>query len=112
MNPSMVWEGAFYVTHPECGTWQLRMELQSHEPGNALYVNGHLVGYLPLKDYVYSWYATVIDVPSDFLEAGCNQLTIRAGVVAPEFQRPGFLWDDLLFRGIFLERTSCGCSQH
>ena len=94
------------MRYPERTSWQLRIELQSHEPGNALYLNGHFLGYLPLKDYVYSWYSTTFDVPSHFLQQGYNQLTIQAGEVAPQLQRPGFIWDEVLFRGIYLERTS------
>jgi len=82
------------------------MELQSHEPSNALYLNGHFLRYLPVKDYVYSWYSATFDVPSHFLRQGYNQLTIQAGEVAPQLQRPGFIWDEVLFRGICLERTS------
>ena len=102
----MTWEGGFYVQSPEQGPWQLRLELQSHEPNNALFLNGHFLGHLPMKDYVYSWFSATFDVPSHILRQGYNQLTIQAGGVAPQLQRPGFIWDEVLFRGIYLERTS------
>jgi hypothetical protein len=82
------------------------MEVQSHEPTNAVYLNGRLVGHLPVKDYVYSWYAATFDVPDAFLQPGYNELRIQAGALAPQLQGPGFMWDDVLFRAICLERTS------
>ena len=82
------------------------MELQCHEPDNAVYLNGHFLGYLPVKDYVYSWFSETLDVPSAFLEQGYNQLSIHAGALAPQHQQPGFMWDDVLFRAIFLQRAS------
>jgi hypothetical protein len=82
------------------------MDVQSHEPSNAVYLNGHLLGHLPVKDYVYSWFATTFGVPSTFLKEGYNELRIQAGALAPQLQGPGFMWDDVLFRAIYLERTS------
>ena len=99
----MRWESGGYLKRPVEGTWRLHLEMQSHEPTNAVYLNGRLVGYLPVKDYVYSWYAAILEVPSAWLHPGYNELTIRAGPVAPQLQRPGFVWDDVLFRGIRLE---------
>ena len=80
------------------------MELQSHEPTNVVFLNGHFLGYLPMKDWTYSWVSTSFVVSSHLLRPGYNELTIQAGYVAPQFQDLGFTWDDLLFRGIFLER--------
>jgi hypothetical protein len=97
------WESGGYLERPVEGTWRLHLEMQSHEPTNAVYLNGRLVGYLPVKDYVYSWYAAILEIPSAWLRPGYNELTIRAGPVAPQLQRPGFVWDDVLFRGICLE---------
>jgi hypothetical protein len=97
------WESGGYLDRPVEGTWTLHLEMQSHEPANAVYLNGRLVGYLPVKDYVYSWYAAILEVPAAWLHPGYNELTIQAGPVAPQLQRPGFVWDEVLFRGIRLE---------
>jgi hypothetical protein len=97
------WESGGYLDRPVEGTWTLHLEMQSHEPTNAVYLNGRLLGYLPVKDYVYSWYTAILDVPSAWLQPGYNELTILAGTVPPQLQRPGFVWDEVLFRGIYLE---------
>ena len=81
------------------------MELQSHEPSNAVYLNDHFLGYLPMKDWAYSWVSTSFSVPFQFLRPGYNELTIEAGYVAPQLQGLGFSWDDVLFRGAFLDRA-------
>lgn len=85
---------------------QLRLEFQSHEPVNAVFLNGRFLGYLPVKDWTYSWVSTKFFVPDDVLQLGYNQLTIRAGHVAPQLQGLGFVWDEVLFRGICLEHVS------
>ncbi len=82
------------------------MELQSHEPTNAVSLNGHFLGYLPMKDWSYSWVSTSFSVPSDLLQSGYNELTIQAGHVAPKLQGFGFIWDEVLFRGVSLEPAS------
>ena len=82
------------------------MELQSHEPTNAVFLNGHFLGYLPIKDWTYSWVSTSFSVPCQFLRVGYNELTIQAGHVAPQLQGMGFTWDDVLFRGVFLDRST------
>ena len=81
------------------------MEFQSHEPTNAVYLNGHWLGYLPMKDWTYSWVSASFLVPSHFLEPGYNELRVEAGYVAPQLQDLGFTWDDVLFRNVFLERA-------
>ena len=86
------------------------MELQSHEPTNAVYLNNHFLGYLPMKDWVYSWVSTSFSVPNHLLRPGYNALTVQAGYVAPQLQGLGFTWDDVLFRGISLERVTLGSS--
>jgi hypothetical protein len=97
------WAGGGYLKRPVEGTWTLHLEMQSHEPANAVYLNGHLLGYLPVKDYVYSWYTAILDVPSVWLQPGYNEITILAGTLPPQLQRPGFVWDEVLFRSIRLE---------
>jgi hypothetical protein len=79
------------------------MELQSHEPGNVVFLNGHFLGYLPVKDWVYSWVSASFSVPSEFLQPGYNELAVQAGYVAPQLQSTGFTWDDVLVRDILLE---------
>ena len=81
----------------------MRLEFQSHEPVNGVFLNGHFLGYLPVKDWTYSWVSATYPVPSHYLQRGYNQLTIRAGHVAPKLQGSGFVWDEVLFRNIRLE---------
>jgi hypothetical protein len=81
------------------------MELQSHEPSNAVFLNDHFLGYLPMKDWAYSWVSASFAVPSRFLRPGYNELTVQAGYVVPQLQAQGFTWDDVLFRDIFLEHA-------
>ena len=82
------------------------MEMQSHEPTNAVFLNGHFLGYLPMKDWSYSWVSTTFSVPGYFLQPGYNELTVQAGYVAPKLQGSGFIWDEVLFRSVCLERAS------
>ena len=100
----MIWQGGFYVRHPERGPWQLHLELQSHEPTSAVFLNGHFLGYLPVKDLTYSWVSAILPVPENYLRQGYNELMIRSGHTAPQLQSPVFTWDDVLLRGVFLER--------
>ncbi len=101
----MIWQGGFYVRHPAQGPWQLHLELQSHEPTNAVFLNGHFLGYLPVKDWTYSWLSASFPVPDYLLQERYNELTIRSGHTAPQLQSPVFTWDDVLLRGVFLERV-------
>jgi hypothetical protein len=55
---------------------QLRLEFQSHEPTNAVFLNGHFLGYLPVKDWTYSWVSTKFFVPGNFLQFGLVLNTI------------------------------------
>jgi hypothetical protein len=82
------------------------MEMQSHEPTNAVFLNGHFLGYLPMKDWSYSWVSTGLNVPEGFLQPGYNVLTVRAGYVVPKLQGSGFIWDELLYRSVCLERVT------
>lgn len=106
----MVWQQGFYVPHPVQGTWQLRLEFQSHEPTNGVFLNGHFLGYLPAKDWTYSWVSTTLPVPGRFLQGGYNELAVRAGHVAPELQGAGFIWDEVLLRDIFLDPPASNAS--
>ena len=93
------------MRYPEQGPWELYMEFQSHEPSNAVFLNGAFLGYLPMKDWTYAWVSTSFLVPCHLLQPGYNELTVQPGYVAPQFQDLGFTWDDVLFRGVFLQRT-------
>ena len=99
----MTWKGGFYVEHPEQGPWELHMEAQSHEPSNAVFLNDRFLGYLPMKDWTYSWVSASFSVPGGLLRRGYNELEVQAGYVIPQLQAPGFIWDDVLLRDIFLE---------
>ena len=82
------------------------MDFQSHEPTNAVFLNGYFLGYLPMKDWTYSWVSASFSVPNHFLQPGYNELAVQAGYVAPQLQGQDFTWDDVLFRGVFLQRAA------
>jgi len=69
-------------------------------------VNGHFLGYLPVKDWVYAWHSASFAVPQDSLKQGYNELTVRAGQAAPQLRNAEWNWDEVIFRGISLERNS------
>ncbi len=94
------------MRHPEGGPWQLHMEFQGHEPANAVFLNDHFLGYLPVKDWTYSWVSARFSVPCCFLQPGYNELTVRTNYLAPQFQGPGFTRDEVLFRGVSLEHAT------
>jgi len=80
------------------------MQVQAHEPTNRVFLNDHFLGYLPAKDWTYSWVTACFPVPDGVVQRGYNEVTIRSGLVAPQFQSSGYTWDDVLFRGVLLER--------
>jgi hypothetical protein len=82
------------------------MEFQSHEPANAVFLNGHFLGYLPVKDWTYSWVSARFSVPCHFLWPRYNELTVRTNYLPPQFQGPGFTRDEVLFRGVYLEHAT------
>jgi hypothetical protein len=81
------------------------MQVQSHEPGNAVYLNGYFLGYLPAKDWNYSWVAARFEVPARFLRPGWNELVVHSNYLPPPFQGPGFTLDEVLFRGVYMDRA-------
>ena len=94
------------MRHPEGGPWQLHVEFQSHEPANAVFLNGYFLGYLPVKDWTYSWVSARFFVPCCALQQGYNELTVKATPLPPQFQGPGFTRDEVLFRGVYLEHAT------
>ena len=70
-----------------------------------LCVNGHFLGYLPVKDWIYAWHSAGFAVPCDFLKEGYNELTVSAGQAAPRSRNAQLNWDEVMFRVIFLERN-------
>ncbi|MEA3336626.1 MAG: hypothetical protein U9R25_11995 [Chloroflexota bacterium] len=78
------------------------MEMQSHEPSNAVFLNGHFLGYLPVKDWVYAWDSASFPVLSSLLQPGYNELMVRSGSGAPKSQGSISRWDEVLFRNVYL----------
>jgi hypothetical protein len=83
----------------------LQLETQSHDPVNAVFLNDHFLGYVPMKDWTYSWVSVRFPVSSYILRQGHNTLTVRAGSVAPKFQSNLTAWDEIVFRNVILERV-------
>jgi len=68
-------------------------------------LNGQLVGYLPSQSWSEVWTNVALAIPSNFLRAGYNELTVEVGQFIPDGQGVGDAWDELLFRNIRLERN-------
>ncbi len=104
-SPSLTWSGGFYLRHPERGSWMLVLEIQSHDPTAQIIVNGHLLARPPPTDYIIYRAQVAFPLPPEYLRAGYNELTIRTGRLAPDFQKEGFVWDEVLFQNIRVERS-------
>ncbi len=106
--PCRRWTGQFYVGEPGDQPWQLRMEtMQVEEPGNQVWINGHLLEppALPLRgqpDYASVWTATEISVPPQLLQAGVNTLEVRASPRLPVYQDTRAHFESLQFRHLRL----------
>jgi len=105
-NPSLVWQGGFYV--PRRGgldRWTLRLEyMHSTAQTNAVRLNDHLLGYLPARDNAPTWVSVAFPVPAGLLRPGYNELTVEVSRLAPDYQKSDFTWGDVQFRRIRLER--------
>jgi hypothetical protein len=82
----------------------------SHEPSTPILLNGCLLGYLPVRDWVYAWVSTRFAVPPAMLRPGHNVLAIRAGYSAPGSQDSTSRWDEVQIRGVYLAPAATGSS--
>lgn len=98
----MVWQGGFYVRDPDDVQWILRLQVQAHDQTNTLSINDHFVGYLPTKDWTYTWVTAEIPVPPGLLREGYNSVRIESGMVEPHTFSPVSFWDDIVVRDIIL----------
>jgi len=103
---SPVWEGVFYVENPQQESWELHLEFMNHEPSTEIFLNGHHLGYLPVKDWVYAWVSARFTVPPTMLRPGYNVLAIRPGYAAPSSQDSLSRLDEVQFRDVYLERAT------
>lgn len=87
--------------------WVLRLQVQAHDPTNTIYINDQLIGYLPTKDWHYTWVTAEIPIPAGSLRKGYNTVRIESGMVEPHTLSPVFFWDEVVFRDITLVPTSC-----
>jgi hypothetical protein len=80
--PCRRWLGQFYLQEPGTTAWELQMEImQVEEPGNLVWINGHLLDppTIPLRgrpDFASVWTAAEMPVPADLLQPGVNTLEI------------------------------------
>jgi hypothetical protein len=120
-NPSLVWQGGFYVPRrgldqlcPEpfdyaqdalVKGWTLRLEyMHSIAQNNTVLLNDQLLGYLPARDNAPTWMSVAFPVPAGLLRPGYNELTVEVSRLAPDYQTSDFTWGDVQFRRVRLER--------
>jgi hypothetical protein len=110
--PCRRWSGRFYVQAPGTGLWKLRMEtMQVEEPGNLVWLNGHLLDppAIPLRgkpDYTSVWTALEMAVPASFLRAGVNTIEVRSSPRLPVYQAGRARFESMQFRDLRLVRDS------
>jgi hypothetical protein len=106
--PCRRWVGQFYVREPGTAPWQLQMEImQVEEPGNQVWINGHLLEppAIPLRgqpDFASVWTATEMPVPAELLQPGVNTLEIRSGPRLPVYQDGRARFESLQIRHVRL----------
>jgi hypothetical protein len=106
--PCRHWVGQFYVPEQDTSPWQLHMEvMQVEEPGNLVWINGHLLDppAIPLRgrpDFASVWTATEMPVPASLLRLGVNSLEIRPSPRLPVYQDGAAHFESLQFRHIRL----------
>ena len=110
--PCRRWSGLFYVREPGTGLWTLRMEtMQVEEPGNLVWLNGHLLDppAIPLRgkpDYTSVWTALEMTVPASFLQTGVNTIEVRSSPRLPVYQAGRARFESMQFRNLRLVRGS------
>ena len=106
--PCRRWAGQFYVREPGSALRRLRMEiLQVEEPGNLVWINGHLLDppAIPLRgrpDFASVWTAVEMPVPPGLLRPGVNSIEIRASPRLPVYQVDQAQCESLQFRNLRL----------
>jgi hypothetical protein len=106
--PCRFWSGQFYIRDPGTAPWQLRVEImQVEEPGNQVWINGHLLDppAFPLRgwpDFASVWTATEMPVPADILQPGVNTLEVRSSPRLPVYQDRRARFESLQFRHLRL----------
>ena len=106
--PCRQWVGQFYIKEPGTDDWRLCMQLmQVEEPGNLVWVNGHLLDppALPLRDrpdFASVWTSAEIPVPAALLRPGVNTLEIGSSPRLPVYQDGRAHYESLQFRHLRL----------
>ncbi len=106
--PCRFWKGQFYIAEPGVGSWLLRMEImQVDEPGNRVWINGHLLepAAIPLRgwpDFASVWTAVEMPVPANLLQQGVNTLEIESSPRLPVYQDGRAHYESLQFRHLRL----------
>jgi hypothetical protein len=110
--PCRRWSGSFYVNEPGTGFWRLRMEImQVEEPGNLVWINGHLLDppAIPLRgrpDFASVWTAVEMPVPASSLRSGTNTIQIGSSPRLPVYQDGRAHFESLQFRHVQLVSDS------
>lgn len=106
--PCRSWRGQFYITEPGTRPWTLQMEImQVEEPGNRVWINGHLLDppAIPMRglpDYASVWTASQMTVPPLLLQPGVNTIEIRSAPRLPVYQDDHALCESLQIRHVRL----------
>jgi hypothetical protein len=106
--PCRQWTGQFYLREPGAALWRLRLEMmQVEEPGNLVWINGHLLDppAIPLRgrpDFASVWTRVEIVVPAALLQPGVNTLEIHASPRLPVYQDDWARFESLQVRNVQL----------
>jgi hypothetical protein len=106
--PCRDWTAHFYIQEPGTRPWQLQMEvMQTEEPGNLVWINGHLLDppAIPLRgrpDFASVWTALEMPVAADLLQPGVNTIEIRSSPRLPVYQDERARFESLQLRHVRL----------
>jgi polysaccharide biosynthesis protein PslG len=106
--PCRHWVGQFHVREPGTLPWRLQMEImQVDEPGNLVWINGHLLDppAIPWRgrpDFASVWTVVEMTVPWDLLQPGVNTLEIGSSPRLPAYQDGRARFESLQFRHVRL----------
>ena len=109
--PCRSWCGQFYVWEPDTAPWRLRMEImQVEEPGNLVWINGHLLdpSAIPRRgrpDFASVWTTVDMSVPAAFLRSGVNDIEIQSSPRLPVYQDSRARFESLQFRHLRLTKA-------
>jgi hypothetical protein len=110
--PCRRWSGQFYIHEPEGGPWRLCMEImQVEEPGNLVWINGHLLDPPAISlrgrpDFASVWTAVEVPVPPAVLNSGVNVIRVESSPRLPVYHDGRAHFESLQFRHVRLVTDS------